>query len=57
MVYSYGVQVADVAVDPSTGEVWVKRMVAAHDVGRAINPQGVTGADRKGVSKWGLGKP
>ena len=55
MVYSYGVQVADVAVDPDTGEVWVRRMVAAHDVGRAINPQGVTGQIEGGI-EMGLGQ-
>lgn len=55
MVYSYGVQVADVAVDPATGEVWVKRMVAAHDVGRAINPQGVTGQIEGGI-EMGIGQ-
>ncbi len=55
MVYSYGVQVADVAVDPNTGEVWVRRMVAAHDVGRAINPQGVIGQIQGGI-EMGLGQ-
>ncbi len=55
MVYSYGVQVADVEVDPETGEVWVKRIVAAHDVGRAINPDGVTGQLEGGI-EMGIGQ-
>ena len=55
MVYSYGVQVADVEVDPDTGEVWVKRIVAAHDVGRAINPDGVTGQLEGGI-EMGIGQ-
>jgi len=55
MVYSYGVQVADVDVDPETGEVWVRRVVAAHDVGRAINPAGVTGQIEGGI-EMGLGQ-
>lgn len=37
--YSYATQVAVVEVDEKTGEVEVVKMVAAHDVGRAINPQ------------------
>ena len=34
----YGAQAAEVEVDPSTGKVDVLRIVAAHDVGRVINP-------------------
>lgn len=33
-----GAQIAQVVVDLLTGQVEVKRIVAAHDVGRAINP-------------------
>jgi xanthine dehydrogenase molybdenum-binding subunit len=36
--YSYGVQAAEVEVDLQTGEVKVLRLVAANDIGRAINP-------------------
>ncbi len=43
MAYSFGAQVAEVAVDPETGIVTVERVVAAHDVGRAINPKIVEG--------------
>jgi CO/xanthine dehydrogenase Mo-binding subunit len=34
----YGAQAAEVEVDPATGKVEVLRIVAAHDLGRAINP-------------------
>ncbi len=37
--WMYGVQAAEVEVDPSTGKVEVVRLVACHDVGRAINPE------------------
>ena len=35
----FGAQFAEVEVDTETGQVQVLKMVAAHDVGRAINPQ------------------
>ena len=35
---SFGAQFAEVAVDGATGHVRVLRIVAAHDVGRVINP-------------------
>jgi CO/xanthine dehydrogenase Mo-binding subunit len=38
-----GVHLAEVDVRLDTGQVRVIRIVAAHDVGRAINPQGVRG--------------
>ena len=41
--YSFGTQVAEVEVDVGTGEVKVLNIFAAHDVGKAINPQGVEG--------------
>jgi CO/xanthine dehydrogenase Mo-binding subunit len=37
-VLTFGVQVAEVAVDIETGEVQVERIAAIHDVGRVINP-------------------
>ncbi len=39
----YVTQVADVAVDPETGEVEILRMVSAQDVGFAINPMSIEG--------------
>ena len=38
-----GAHLAEVEVNIETGQVRVLRIVAAHDVGRAINPQGVQG--------------
>src|SRR5205814_5422164 len=39
-VLTFGIQVAEVAVDVETGEVVVERIAAIHDVGRVINPLG-----------------
>jgi xanthine dehydrogenase YagR molybdenum-binding subunit len=39
-VLTFGIQLAEVAVDVGTGEVVVERIVAIHDVGRVINPLG-----------------
>lgn len=36
--WMYAAQGAEVEVDPETGRVTILRIVAAHDVGRAINP-------------------
>lgn len=41
--YVFGSQIAEVAVDTYTGEVHVLGIWASHDVGRAINPQGIEG--------------
>jgi len=41
--YAYTTQVAAVEVDPDTGEVRLLKVLAAHDVGRAINPQKIEG--------------
>jgi 4-hydroxybenzoyl-CoA reductase subunit alpha len=43
MAYSFGAQIAEVSIDPDTGFVTVDRIVASHDVGRAINPRIVEG--------------
>jgi xanthine dehydrogenase molybdenum-binding subunit len=39
----FGVQAARVAVEMETGKVRVLRVVAASDVGRALNPQALLG--------------
>ncbi len=52
--YVYATQAAEVEVDTDTGEVTVLRIVAAHDVGRAINPQAVEG-QIEGACSMGLG--
>jgi CO/xanthine dehydrogenase Mo-binding subunit len=41
--YSYATQVAIVGVDDQTGRVDVLHVIAAHDVGVAINPQQIRG--------------
>lgn len=41
--YAYGAQGAEVEVDTETGEVKILRMVAAHDVGKVLDPQGLKG--------------
>ena len=52
--YAFGCQLADVEVDPTTGAVTVQRIVAAHDVGKAINPAMVEG-QIAGAAVMGLG--
>jgi 4-hydroxybenzoyl-CoA reductase subunit alpha len=41
--YSFGAQVAEVEIDPETGQVKVLKMTCAHDVGFAINPMALEG--------------
>jgi xanthine dehydrogenase YagR molybdenum-binding subunit len=48
-VLTFGVQVAEVAVDVETGEVWVERIAAIHDVGRVINPLGAESQIEGGI--------
>ena len=53
-VYGYGAHLAAVEVDTRLGRVKVLRIVAAHDVGRAINPVLVEGQIEGGVAQ-GIG--
>ena len=48
-VLTFGIQVADVAVDIETGEVKVDRIAAIHDVGRVINPLGAQSQVEGGI--------
>src|SRR5205085_5599549 len=48
-VLTFGVQVAEVAVDVETGEVRVERVAAIHDVGRIINPLGASSQIEGGI--------
>ena len=48
--YAFACQMADVQVDPETGAVKVLRVVAAHDVGKAVNPSNVEGQIAGGVA-------
>jgi CO/xanthine dehydrogenase Mo-binding subunit len=55
--YSFGAHGAEVEVDTETGFVRLIRMVAAHDVGVALNPRGVKGQILGGVAQgmgWAL---
>ncbi len=52
--YPFACQIAEVKVDPETGQVEVLRVTAAHDVGRAINPMATEGQIHGGVTQ-GLG--
>ncbi len=51
---TYHVHIAEVAVDPVTGNVTVLRYVVVQEVGRVINPVGVAGQIQGGVTQ-GLG--
>jgi xanthine dehydrogenase YagR molybdenum-binding subunit len=48
-VLTFGVQVAEVAVDVETGEIRVLRIAALHDVGRIINPLGAASQVEGGI--------
>jgi CO/xanthine dehydrogenase Mo-binding subunit len=48
--YAYACHVVEVTVDITTGEVAVDRVIAAHDVGRAIHPESVIGQICGGVA-------
>ena len=52
--YAFACQLALVEVDTGTGNVDVSRVIAAHDVGKAIHPQNVEGQIQGGVA-MGLG--
>ena len=52
--YAFAAQAAMVAVDTALGTVHVLRIVAAHDVGRAVNPTQVEGQIHGGIAQ-GIG--
>jgi len=52
--YTFGAHAVEVEVDTETGMVRVMKYAAAHDVGRAINPQSVEGQIQGGAVQ-GLG--
>jgi CO/xanthine dehydrogenase Mo-binding subunit len=52
--YSYATQIAEVEVDTETGQMALIRLISAHDVGRAVNPQQLTGQIEGGAAQ-GLG--
>jgi CO/xanthine dehydrogenase Mo-binding subunit len=51
VTYGYGTQIAEVEVNTKTGQVRLKRVWAAHDVGRAINPMQVEGQIQGAISQ------
>jgi CO/xanthine dehydrogenase Mo-binding subunit len=51
VTYGYGTQIAEVEVNTETGEVRLKRVWAAHDVGQAINPMHVEGQIQGAISQ------
>jgi CO/xanthine dehydrogenase Mo-binding subunit len=53
-VYGFGAHMAEVEVDTELGTVRVLKVVASHDVGRAINPTLIEGQIEGGVAQ-GLG--
>jgi CO/xanthine dehydrogenase Mo-binding subunit len=52
--YAFASHLAEVEVDIETGKVKVNRVIASHDVGKAINPKNVKGQITGGVA-MGLG--
>ncbi|SMD02890.1 xanthine dehydrogenase family protein molybdopterin-binding subunit [Sporomusa malonica] len=52
--YAFATQIAEVDVDTESGEIEVIRIVAAHDVGQAINPINIEGQIEGGCT-MGLG--
>ncbi|RLD09690.1 MAG: hypothetical protein DRI44_07860, partial [Chlamydiae bacterium] len=48
-VYAYATNIAEVEVNKKTGEVKIIRIIAAHDVGKAVNPQMVEGQIQGGT--------
>ena len=52
--YGFAAQIASVEVDPELGTVALRRIVAAHDVGAAVNPTLVEGQIEGGIAQ-GIG--
>ena len=52
--YGYGAQMVELEVDPALGTVKLLKIIAAHDVGRAINPLLATGQIEGGIAQ-GIG--
>ncbi len=52
--YGYGAQLVELTVDTELGTVKLDRITAAHDVGKAVNPQMVEGQIEGGIAQ-GIG--
>jgi CO/xanthine dehydrogenase Mo-binding subunit len=48
--YAFATHLAEVEVDVETGKVKVKRVIASHDVGKAIHPKNVIGQIMGGIA-------
>ena len=46
---TFGCQIAQIAVDPGTGEITVEHIWAVHDIGRVVNPLGASSQVEGGV--------
>jgi CO/xanthine dehydrogenase Mo-binding subunit len=53
-VFGFGAQLVELEVDTATGRVRLVRIVAAHDVGRAVNPTLIEGQIEGGIAQ-GIG--
>jgi len=47
--YTFGAQAVEVEVDPTTGRIKILQIVAAQDVGKAINPTAIEGQMQGGI--------
>jgi CO/xanthine dehydrogenase Mo-binding subunit/CO/xanthine dehydrogenase FAD-binding subunit len=47
--YTFGAQAVEVEVDPATGRIKILKIVAAMDVGKAINPTAIEGQIQGGI--------
>ncbi|MEF3279499.1 MAG: xanthine dehydrogenase family protein molybdopterin-binding subunit [Elusimicrobiota bacterium] len=57
IVYSYSANIADVEIDMETGEIDVKKIYSAFDVGKVINPVLAVGQAQGGILQgmsWGV---
>ncbi len=53
--YPAGIHIAEVEIDPETGQVSLTRYIAVHDVGRAVSPAIVVGQLQGGIA-LGIGQ-
>jgi CO/xanthine dehydrogenase Mo-binding subunit len=51
LAYGYVAQAVEATVDSETGEIHIRRVVCADDVGKAINPQTIEGQIEGGVAQ------
>jgi carbon-monoxide dehydrogenase large subunit len=47
--WMYGCNLVEIELDPDTGQIKVKRVIAAHNVGKAINPSMLVGQYEGGI--------